>query len=194
MKWLLVFLLFITFTSYGQDCQTINNFKSFHGVRLSRPFPDSLKKYFEIGSFQQTDTSFDLSHTSIENKPSYNRLFKFLLFGDYFESVSYFISNKNVYSTMLVKNINDEDSAYLTVNKMPIFYQNVSAELVSVFGEATKKERKDITFGKAIVELWECEKIKIEFGINIYGRGGHYYLTITDINLEKIQKLKKLSE
>lgn len=95
---------------------------------------------------------------------------------------------------MLVKGMNDEDSAYLAVKKNPIFYQNVSAELISLFGKSTKKERKDITFGEAIVELWECDKIKIEFGINIYRGGSHYYLTITDINLEKIQKIKKLSE
>ena len=194
MKWLLACILFISFAAGGQDCKTLNNFKSFHGVKIGKPFPDSLKKYFEIGSLQQTDTTFDLYDISIENKPSYSRLSKFLLFGDYFESISYFISNKNVYCAMLVKSVNDEDSAYLAVNKNPIFYQNVSAELVSLFGKSTKKERKDITFGEAIIQLWECDKMKIEFGINIYGGGSHYYLTITDINLEKIQKLKKLSE
>lgn len=124
----------------------------------------------------------------------YNRLSKFLLFGDYFESISYFISNANVYTAMLVKGFNDEDSAYLSVNKNPIFYQNVSAELVSLFGKSTKKERKDITFGEAIVESWECDKMKVEFGINMFGGGSHYYLKITDINLEKLQKIKKLSE
>jgi len=77
MRWLLVCILFISFTSVGQDCKTLDNSKSFHSARIGKPFPDSLKKYFELGSNQQTDTTFDLYDISIENKPSYNRLSKF---------------------------------------------------------------------------------------------------------------------
>jgi len=195
MKWLLVYLIFLSFNSFGQDCKTLNNLNGFHGVRFGKPFPDSLKMYFQVVDDKQADSTFDLFNHTIENKPSYGKLSSFLLLGDYFEITSFFISNGKVYSVMLVKPMNSEDSAYLKLNKQPIFNQNVSAELVSLFGKPTKKERKDITFGEAIVESWECNKIKIEFGINIFYTGrSHYYLSITDINLEKIQKIKKLSE
>jgi hypothetical protein len=194
MKYSLIFLLFLSFASVGQDCKTLNDFTTFKGAKFGRPLPDSIKRYCDTKIDSQNDTTFIIWRDDIKKLTSHDKLYRLFLVGDYFEYIAFLIYNKNMYSVSLGKEFDDEDSAYLAADKNPVFYQNVSAELVSLFGKATKKYRKDITFGEAIVELWECDKIKIEFGINIYSGASRYYLTITNINLEKRQKFKNLSE
>lgn len=190
------FLLLCNFIIKAQDCTTLNNFNEFHGVKFGKPIPFSLRKYCDkfdethnyVFKSQYGDSTFTIPDKVMENI----KLKNMAKFGGQFSS-PYFVSLKDgrLFQCGLFKFFDSSDRISNENKEYPYFFQKVTAEIRSIFGEYSKETIENDML-VAIVRSWECDNIKIEFSMNL--SISSYNLEFTDKYLEKQRKFLHYSK
>lgn len=188
MKYFAFILILISNYTSAQDCKTLDNFTSFHGIKFGKSLPDSLRKYYYV-HFDESgaDSMFLLD----EDKATQNFIKKIsdwlnvkLSFSDL---VFFSLKDGRIYSIMLQHNLSKDDSISLSKKEYPLFFSAVTDELVATFGKITKEEtNKD--FFTIIDRKWECHTMLIEFSIYF---DNLYSLTFTNKELDKERHILK---
>lgn len=192
---LFIFVLSSFHLRAQNDCDLLNRFTSFHGIRMGEKLPLKLKQYFEYSDLF-SDSLFTLSRGDIAKRNMPDSLNSFFFFGDFFSYMTVFYTKSGkTFDIILQKDLVYNDSIDLVENKNPLFLINVTKEISSVFGNnyVTKNEKDE--YGEYVFKtIWECDRIKIGLYLkytNIKGRRSYYQLEIIDKKLEKLDKLDK---
>lgn len=192
MRIFLVFLVFISTISFGQDCKVVDRFTSFHGIRFGFPFPDSLRKYCTIDYNQyRADSSFSIETDLVKSNSKFSN---WAYFGLFFSDISFSaINDGRIYSVGLLEPIEDNDTLSVTLDKNTFFWEKVTNELTLVFGKMTKEEMKEKQFSYDLVRTWECDKMVITFTMD-FTFLKVYYLSIVDKELDRQRMFLKYSK
>jgi hypothetical protein len=182
--------LFFTTTSFGQDCKTLDNFTSFHGVKFGKQFPDSLRKYCDIDYNEvRSDFTFSISNDKIKAVPKFS---EWLVFRLSFSNIAFgALKDGRIYCAVLQQDLDNTDSIYLSHNEYPLFFEQVTEELSSLFGKLTKQDNTDDIFGNKITREWDCEKMRVTLSLYRLGHSSYYSLMIIDKELEKQRAILK---
>jgi hypothetical protein len=181
----------------SQDCKTLNTIKIYHGLTLGGKFPDSIAKYFWKGT-----ESFFLEIDSVKqkNRPWLIKFFSFSNDNPFFSTFGVTLdSHKNIYYFYQEKKLDFIDSAELLQHKTTTRLSYLYNEIFSLVGKETKMEtiEKDnvLQLCNSITYTWQCEKVSIELSLS-YGDPflNYYSLVITDMSIERSEKLKKIKE
>ena len=201
-----------SFKSIAQDCETLNNFNSFHGIRFEYKIPDSLKSAFkeEVKYDSNPYKSYYLEYDAIVgNKDLSNKFQKWFVFGDeiftkiyitcLLDDRVYQIMLMNIYSSKDLFN-NIDDSIEIVKKRLPPMFLNANRQLKSLFGDPTRTNQDSDLFANYYENFWECEKQNIELRLiyhnNITGANPTGLLLITDLIFtnNKLAKIEKLDE
>ena len=189
MKLFTICLLLFSKCLVAQDCKTLDNFTSFHGIKFGEVFPDSLKKYCEIEYNEvRSDSMFTIWQDQIKKSKKFSEWVNFRLPFSYVAFNT--LKDGRVYSILLLTPIDKDDSLLITQNKYPLFFEAVTEEITSIFGKMTKEEVSNDYFSKELVRTWECNTMKIDFemGLTVFHS---YSITITNKELDKARKILK---
>src|ERR1700730_3450542 len=135
-----LFFLIIIFSCNAQDCNTLNEFNSFHGLRFGQEFPDSLKQYFSILDQTSSYIDYDLNEKKLKSQTTiFNKFYKWFYFGETFSDLSIScLRDGKIFRFELRKFPRGEDSVEVRNNKFPDSFLNISDEVTSLFGKSTK--------------------------------------------------------
>ena len=199
----MTFLIIIASSVSGQNCMTLNNFNTFHGVHFGQKFPDSLKKYFKTTIYDSSYVYYSMDQKELGINSW--ALQKWFHFGDVnFPIFSIAcLPDKRVYEFELYKNyvLDDiasiEDSTEIVNNRLPKTFIKATDELTTLFGKMTKTENENSALGYYLYRIWECEKVKIILQLWYINKDNSMLgefnvstsISFTDKNLEKTQKL-----
>lgn len=204
----LLFLLTINSASlFGQDCKSLNSFNSFHGITFGKPLADSIRKYFVISNQDSSYTDYSLEKKMLQkNNLIFQKFYKWFIFGENnFSNLTIScLTDGRVFEFDLSKvydkkdKNSNEDSSEIVNGSLPNTFLQTSEEITSLFDKPTRSENKNDILGQHYTEIWECEKIKIELHLWYKNESNLRFpsftlltgITITDIQLDKIQKLK----
>ncbi len=202
----LITLIFITaLEAVGQDCKTLNDFNSFHGLKFGQQFTDSIKQYFDTLEKQASYIDYSLDEKKLENKIElFNKFYKWFYFGETFSTISVScLSDGRIFEFSLFVSPRGEDSIAAVNNKVPPIFIKISDEISSLFGKMTNSKNENTSLGHSLSRIWECEKNKVDLTLyydNQYSNSAYPLFTlmidlsITNKDLEKTQKLKGYQE
>jgi hypothetical protein len=91
-----------------------------------------------------------------------------------------------------MKGFDDADSLAILQKIYPKFFENVSKELKSIFGDAAKEDvEKNDVIGNSLVRSWECDSISVELRLCPVCVVKFFSLSITNKQLESKIKLEQ---
>jgi hypothetical protein len=186
------FFLFVPFSTFCQDCKTLNQMTSFKGINLGRPLPQSIKKYFK-----KSDNFYFLKDDiNLEASVSYHDFNGF-----YFQNMALDLLNDSIICSISIWSSFDAIDSQQIKNHQPVLkYINLAREITELFGDSTRTEEKydeySSLFGTDFKTVWQCDKIKIELTIT-YGSTtkelNNIAINFVSTEFEKKKKLQQLS-
>lgn len=210
-KFLLIAFLVSIEQSFAQDCKSLNNFNSFHGIKFGQYLADSVKKYFKFemlnGNYDSSSIDYSLDQKILEKDNGiFEKFYKWFHFGGsiFSEFTVECLPDGRVFKIDLTRYYkkNDfasrEDSIEIINKKLPKTFINASDEVTSLFGQMSRTESENDILGHNLYRIWDCEKTKIV--LNLVHSDSEpplkmYVLIIElsfiDKELEKIHKLYK---
>ena len=171
-----------------QDCNALNEFVSFRGIKLGEHLPKELRKYSET-HLSVGDTIFTIYKKNIPPK-DLEKMTSYFYFGDDFSGLMIStIPDGRIFGIRLFRYYNTEDSLTITKNIIPSFYDSITDHLAFLFGKNYKQGKFTDALGDVLVRRWECNKIAIDFVLN-YGISEEFQLDISDRELYRVKKLE----
>jgi hypothetical protein len=160
MKYVLLFFLSgICMLSNAQNCDRVNAFNSFKGIKLGGTFPDSLRGY-GIMMPNKGDTSFAIGRYKLDDRPD---LLKFLNFKEDFETLAIYTGkNRRIHSLVLITSADEENQKAFDDRKIPPFFLKMVEELTTRFGKKTSSGARETGLGTERFVKWQCEHVQIE--------------------------------
>ena len=196
----------------AQDCTTLNNFNSLHGITFGQQVSDSIKKYFKFEMINGKNDSSSISYSLNQKKlMSDNILFDkfnnfFYFGGNIFSNFSAgVLPDGRVFELSLAKyhdkkdSRSKKDSIEIVNNKLPETFIKASYEISSLFGEMTNTKNENDNLGYHLYRIWDCEKNRVELSLWYWNTNNSMlssFALIIDVSfinkeLEKINKLWK---
>lgn len=176
-----IFLIILFKNAACQDCYTLNNFTTFHGLKFGNKIPLSLRK---ICDKHYDNTSRDIMFSFTQQKIKNTEYEKWLNFGltftDFIVSV---INDGRIYRFGLMLKFYEEELEMLKDGNYPSTYKIILNELQALFGEPTKTSIDP--FGEGLSSNWECSEINISLETSFIFK--YYYLDIKDKKLDKVR-------
>jgi hypothetical protein len=182
------------FSSYGQKCEILNEFTSFRGFKFGATIPDSIKKFGFEGPRSKYHKAFLFGVNLKENTAAFKKKLNSWLWvnGQFTDFNIYCLNDDRIYSIVLMKDFEEIDSIQFSKRQYPQFYENVSLELINLFGNSTKEEvNKNEKVGNAILRTWDCDKVYIELSFCPNCAINFFSLSITNKDLEARIKLEE---
>jgi hypothetical protein len=193
-QFLSVILILFYLSSQGQKCDILNEFSAFRGFKFGETIPDSIKRFGFEGPRSKYDKSFLFGLKLKENTPAFAKKLKSWLWvnGQFTDFNIYSLNDNRIYSFVLMKDFEETDSIQFSKRQYPQFYENVSMELINLFGNSTKeKVNKNEKVGNAVVRTWDCDNMYIELSFCPNCAINFFSLSITNKDLEARIKLEE---
>jgi hypothetical protein len=192
---LIPLLLVFSLNVHSQDCDILDKFNSFHGIKFGSKFPDSLKTYFIKDTINNTFRySLWKMMTSIK---SYEKFKNWFEMGYEFNTVDFVcLKDDRVYQVILRQEFEFDKPSPISVKKYPPFFNKIVEELKYTFGNPTisddvvKQQGHDPTYGF----YWECNNMRMATFISCAFKKGECLIMISDIELTKKAALQRYTD
>lgn len=185
----LLFIWQFTFLLYGQDCNTLDSLKNFHGIKFGTQLDKNIKA---IANRIDNDYYLEYDSLSREQKTKYENLFRFYF--NHFEEICIGLDkSNNIYSINIWSKLDIIDSADINRGRLPHKLSSLINRSIELFGKVTKTEKEDIPMINTMLGItqnwiWECKNIRLKIKYRVGAERKELNtieVELTDINLEK---------
>lgn len=196
MRFIILILLF-SVNAYSQDCETLNKFKSYHGLKFGNKFPDSLKQYFIKDTLKEGTYKYTM-WTHMTSFKEYQKFKTWFYMGYDFGFIDFScLKDETIYRVILREKFKYDKPSPITFKKYPKFIKDIIQELSATFGEPAiaddvmKDEDGTTSFGF----YWDCGQEKnISLFFSCPSMEGNCVIMISDAALLKKAVLQKYTD
>lgn len=194
MRYIIWLTLLIAIKTNGQpDCEALDSFTSFHGIKFGERFPDSLRKYFAKDTTREGYIRFSMPTWYLETGNHYKKFSSWFNMGDSLSEMLFYCDrNQKVVEVVLRQRFEGRSDIVVTPNNYPKFFRNIIAELKDIFGSPSISDEKEIDDELTFYSFfWGCNKMCVSSYYAFETEKSYCVIMIYDYELKKKHGIDK---